>query len=124
MLTKDCTDLIESLFAASDRAFESGDNKLGSLKLWEAAETALLIVAESRGFPCRTEDDHLDLLDHLQAETGKSEDPDIVSAYLVAGYYRDNAKYDFMESYVVKGGGIAVVRELVNELLTVATRPA
>ena len=45
MLTKDRANLIESLFKASDHAFEAGGNRLGSLKLWESAESALSAVA-------------------------------------------------------------------------------
>lgn len=124
MLTKDHVEIINALLKDAELAFADGDNKLGSLKLWEATECALSIVAESRHRSCQTESDHFDMLHQLQDETGKYEDPDIVSAYLVAGYYRDNAKYDFMESYVVKGGGIAVVQDLINELLSLAAQPA
>ncbi|MCE2499530.1 MAG: hypothetical protein J4G13_01540 [Dehalococcoidia bacterium] len=119
MATKDRTQIVQVLLEASDRAFDAGDHTLGSLKLWEATECALSIVSESWGWPCRTEDDHFDLLHRLQADTGKFEDPDIVSGYLVAAYYRQNAGYNFMEDYVLKGG-IEVVHRLVNELLSFA----
>ena len=123
MVTKDRTQIVQALLEASDRAFDAGDHTLGSLKLWEATEFALSIVAESWGWHCQTEDDHFNLLHHLQAETGKFEDPDIVSGYLVAAYYRQNAGYNFMEDYVLKGG-IKVVHRLVNELLSLAGQSA
>ena len=123
MLTKDRVQVIEALFKDADLAFDDGNNRLGSLKLWEATECALSIVAESRNLPCLTEDDRFDLLHHLQAETGKYEGPDVVSAYLVAGYHRDNAEYGFMEDYVVRGTRPSV-RCLVDELLLLAGQPA
>ena len=123
MLTKDRVQVIEALFKDADLAFDDGNDKIGSLKLWEATECALSIVAESRNLPCLTEDDCFNLLHRLQAETGKYEDPDIVSAYLVAGYHRDNAEYGFMEDYVVRGTRPSV-RCLVDELLSLAGQPA
>ena len=123
MLTKDHVQVIEALFKDADLAFADGNNKIGSLKLWEATERALSIVAEGRNLRCQTEGDHFDLLHRLQDETGKYEDPDLVSAYLVAGYHRDNAEYGFMEDYVVRGTRPSV-RCLVDELLLLAGQPA
>ena len=100
-------------------AFAMGDNLGGCGKVWAAAEFALSIVAESRGRPCQTEDDHFDLLESLQAETGKYEDPDIVAGYHMACHYRDNAEYGFMEDYVIKGG-LPVARRFITELLSLA----
>ena len=123
MLTKDRAELIESLFEAADRAFDAGNSKLCSLKLWEAAECALSAVAESRDVPSATEDDHFDLLELLMAETGRRVDIydgyDLISGYLVAGYIRDNAEYDFMESYELEGTRRSV-RLFINELLPFA----
>ena len=123
MLTKDRAELIESLFEAADRAFDAGNSKLCSLKLWEAAECALSAVAESRDVPSTTEDDHFDLLELLMAETGRRVDIydgyDLISGYLVAGYIRDNAEYDFMESYELEGTRRSV-RLFINELLPFA----
>ena len=123
MVTKERTQAIEALFEASDQAFDAGDNKLGSLKLWEAAECALAIVADGRGWPCQTEDDHFDLLELLMAETGRGEDIydgyDLISGYLVAGYVQNNAGYDFMEGYELEGSRHSV-RHFINELLPFA----
>ena len=120
MVTKDRTHAIEALLKASDRAFEAGDTKLGSLKLWEAAECALSIVGESRGLPYSTEDDHFDLLELLMAETGRRDDIydsyDLISGYLVAGYIQNNADFDFMEGYELEGSRRSV-RQFINELL-------
>ena len=100
-------------------AFARGDSESGCRKLWEAVEFTLSVVADKRGWPCQNEDDHFDILEQLQAETGKYEDPDIVSGYLVACNYRDNAEYGFMEDYEIKGG-LPVVRDFVGELLSSA----
>lgn len=98
-------------------AFAVGDNVGGCGKVWAAAEFALSLVAESRGRPCQTEDDHFDLLEHLQAKTGKYEDPDIVAGYLLACSYRDGAEFGFLEDYVIKGG-LPYVRLFLTELLS------
>ena len=119
MVTKDRTQAIQALFEASNQAFDAGDNKLGSLQLWQAAESALSIVAESRRLPCRTEDDHFDLIDLLDNENGNVTEPDLISGYLVAEYYRNNADYDFMEDYVIRGG-IPLMRHFVDRLLVIA----
>lgn len=123
MVTKDRTRAIQDSLEASDQAFDAGDNQLGSLKLWEAAECALSIVADGRGQPCQTENDHFDLLELLMAETGRREDIydgyDLISGYLVAGYVQNNADYDFMEGYELEGSRHSV-RHFINELLTFA----
>ena len=123
MLTTEHTELIDGLFGESDRAFGAGDNKLGSLKLWKATERALSAVAECRDMPSATEDDHFDLLELLMAETGRRVDIydgyDLISGYLVAGDIRDNAEYDFMESYELEGTRRSV-RLFINELLPFA----
>ncbi len=98
-------------------AFAMGDNLGGCGKVWAAAEFALSLVAESRGWPCETEDDHFDLLERLQAESGKYEDPDIVAGYSLAGTYRDGAEYGFLEDYVIKGG-LPSVGRFITELLS------
>ena len=98
-------------------AFAEGDCESGCRKLWEAVEFALSVAAEKRGWPCQTEGDHFDILKQLQAETGKYEDPDIVSGYLVACNYRDNAEYGFMEDYEIKSG-LPVVHDFIAELLS------
>ena len=124
MVTKDRTPVIQALFAASDRAFDAGDNKLGSLKLWEAAECALSIVAESRGWPCQTVADHFNILERLAAENGENDDVDLLgSTYQAAGYFRNNADYDFMEDYVIRGGR-PLVRQFVDGLLDIAGQSA
>ena len=104
-------------------AFAMGDNLDGCGKVWAAAEFALSLVAKSRGWPCETEDDHFDLLERLQAETGKHEDPDIVAGYLLACSYRDGAEYGFLEDYVIKGG-LSSVRRFITELLSLTQESA
>ena len=127
MLTTDRAELIENLFVASDRAFDDGNNKLGSLKLWEAAECALSAVAESRGMPSATEDDHFDLLEFLMAEIGRRVDVydgyDLISGYLVAGFVQNNIEYDFMEDYLLESSRRSV-RRFVKELLPFALKPS
>ena len=100
-------------------AFAVKDNLAGCRKVWAAAEFALSLVAESRGWPCQTEDDHFDLLKHLQAKTEKYEDPDIVAGYSLACTYRDGAEFGFLEDYVIKHG-LPYVRIFITELLSLA----
>ncbi len=118
MLTQDRVQAIEALFEASDKAFDTRDNKYGSLKLWEAAEAALSIVAENRGLPCQNEDDHFDLLELLMAESARTDDDyDLVSGYLVAGFVQNNVGYEFMEDYLLESSRRSV-RRFVKELLS------
>lgn len=120
MVTKDRTQAVQALLQASDQAFDAGDSKLGSLKLWEAAECALSIVADGRGWPCQTVEDHFAILKQLNAESKKSNDTDLLgSTYQTAGYFRNNAEYDFMEDYVVRRGR-PLVRQFVDGLLNIA----
>ncbi len=120
MVTKERTQAIEALFEASDRAFDAGDNKLGSLKLWEAAECALSIAADERGWRCQTVEDHFYILKQLKSESGQRDDVDLLdSTYQTAGYFRNNADYDFMEDYVIRGGR-PLVRQFVDGLLNIA----
>ena len=126
MATRGRTHAISALLEASNRAFEAGDNKLGSLKLWEAAQCALSIVGESRGLPYSTEDDHFDLLELLMAETGRRDDIydgyDLISGYLTAGFIQNNVEYDFMEDYLLESSRRSV-RRFVKELLPFARNP-
>ena len=123
MLTQDRTELIESLFEASERAFDAGDTRLGSLKLWAAAESALSAVAESRAMDCATEDDHFDLLELLMSEAGRRVDVydgyDLISGYLVAGGIQNNAEFDFLEGYELESSR-RLVRRFISELLPFA----
>ena len=123
MQTQDRVKTIEAFYRESDRAFEAGDNKLGSLRLWEAAVVALSIVAENRGLPCQTEDDHFDLLELLMSETGRRVDIydgyDLISGYLTAGFVQNNVEYDFMEDYLLESSRRSV-RRFVKELLPFA----
>ena len=117
MVTKDRTPAVQYLFEASDQAFEAGDNKLGSLKLWETTECALSIVAEIRGWPCQSIGDHFDILERLVAENDQDYDVDLLgSTYQVAGYFRNNADYNFMEDYLIRGAR-PLVRQFVDGLL-------
>ena len=123
MMTKDHPLAIQAFLQASDRAFDAGDNTIGSLKLWEAAECALSMAAAKLGRPCQTEDDHFDLLELLMAESGTREDRndgyDLVSGYLVAGYFQNNADYDFMEGYELEGSRHSA-RRFIDELVSFA----
>ena len=110
------------LFAEAEQAFAAGDDRLGSQRLWDAAEVALRTLAARRGWPCETEGDHFNIIERLQAETGECEDPDIMSGYLNARGYWDNARLGFMEDYFLKGG-VPIVHEFVNEILALAEEP-
>ena len=104
-------------------AFAVGDNVDGCGKIWAAAEFALSLVAESHGWPCQTQSDHFDLLEHLQAKIGNKEEIDIVAGYLVACSYRDGAEFGFLEDYVIKYG-LPNVRRFITELLPLAQEAA
>ena len=109
--------------APAHAAFAAGDNLAGCRKVWNAAEFALSLVAESRGWPCQTQADHYDLLEHLQAEIGDREEIDLVAGYSLACSYRDGAEYGFLEDYVIKHG-LPWVPRFIKELLARAQESA
>ena len=110
---------IKRLFAESEQALVDGDDRLGSQRLWDAAEAALRTLAAGRGWRCDTEEEQFYIIEQIQVETGECEDPDIMSGYLNALGYRDNARYGFMEDYVLNGG-VAIVHDFVNDILALA----
>ena len=110
---------IKRLFAESEQALAAGDDRLGSQRLWDAAEAALRTLAAGRGWRCETEEQQFYIIEQLQAETGECEDPDIMSGFLDALGYRDNARYGFMEDYFLNGG-IAIVHDFVKDILALA----
>ena len=74
----------------------AGNYLNGSEKMWVAASTAITEVARLRGWPCS---DNREL--HLAArkladETGNAS---IADGFVVAGKFRANAEFDFMEDF-------------------------
>lgn len=104
---------LQTLFTQSDDAFAAGDNKMGSSKLWEAAESALSIVAAKRGWPCETVDDHFSIMGRLGIQDRDDVSVDLVrSGYLAARQFRYNADHEFMVDYVIRGA-----RPLVSQFV-------
>ncbi len=117
MLTKTQTQPVRDLLQDAQRHFEDDEKRLGSQKLWDAAVAALELIAEERGWPCKTKEDHWDMIDHL---TSGFSDPE--EAWLDAGYgtvldLQEYAAGGFAEDYefiVSVPGGIGFVHELLK----------
>ena len=78
------------------RQFEVGDDMKGSQKMWDAAEHAVFAVACARGWKHVSEEDLGVALQTLYEESG---DMEVLGGFFVAGKFRDNAEYDFMEDF-------------------------
>ena len=114
MLTKAQTQPIRDLLQAAQWHFEDDEKRQGSQKIWDAAVAALTLIAEERGWACKTEDDRWDIIERLHAES-----PEL---WLDAGYgtalgLQEYAAGGFAEDYefiVAVPGGIWFVQELLK----------
>ena len=78
------------------RQFEAGDELKGSQKMWDAAEHAVFAVAQARGWKHATKKDLNAAIWTLYEESG---DTEVLGGFSVAGKFRNNAEYDFMEDF-------------------------
>ena len=94
-LTQDPVQTARDHLAAADSAFASGDNLVGSEKMWDAAASALKAVVQPKGWPCESHKDLFFAAKRLSNETG---DDMIMGGFIgpVLNFYY-NAQYDFME---------------------------
>ena len=76
--------------------FEAGDELKGSQKMWDAAEHAVFAVACARGWESATKKDLDAAIWTLYEESG---DIGVLGGFSVAGKFRNNAEYDFMEDF-------------------------
>ena len=80
---------------AADRHFAAGEMLECSAELWQAGLRALQMVAEARGWECRTDRDFYAVVNRLAAKT---DDPYRLQAGLGAPeIFRANAEYDFLD---------------------------
>ena len=115
MLTKAETQHVRELLQAAQWHFEDDEKREGSQKIWDATVAALELIAEERGWACKTEDDHWAILDHLQAESPKHE-------WLDAGYSTALSYQDYVSGVVADDrelgmalpGGVWFVSELLE----------
>ena len=96
MNTQDRAKAARSSLADADRQFDAGDDLKGSQKMWDAAEHAVFAVAQSRGWKHATKKDLNAAIWTLYEESG---DIGIMGGFSVAGKFRNNAEYDFMEDF-------------------------
>lgn len=80
----------------ADHQFDEGNDLKGSQKMWDAAEHAVSAVAQARGWKHATKKDLNAAIWTLYEESG---DIGIMGGFSVAGKFRDNAEYDFMEDF-------------------------
>ena len=94
-LTQDHVQTARDHLAAADSAFASGDNLVGSEKMWDAAASALKAVVQPKGWRCESHKDLFFAAKQLSVETG---DDMIMGGFVgpVLNFYY-NAQYDFME---------------------------
>ncbi len=97
MLTPEHIQAARNIVKEADRAFDAGDVRLGSQKLWDAAASLVAIVAKQRGWPHETPSDLGDAAEYLGKERGY--DPDLGGEFGAAEYLLDNARHNFMRPY-------------------------
>ena len=78
------------------RQFDTGDDMMGSQKMWDAAEHAVFAVAQACGWKSSTKKDLNAAIWTLYEESG---DMEVLGGFSVAGKFRNNAEYDFMEDF-------------------------
>lgn len=93
--------------AASDRNFETGDDRKAAEELWGAAKHALTAAAVRRGWGCATRKD-LFLTAHRLAE--ELQEPLVKSGFLSADKFHDHVKYGDMEDFEIEIDGRVVNR--------------
>ena len=95
-----------SLVTEADRAFDDGDIRLGSQKLWDAASSLVTIIAKQRGWPHETPDDLGEAAEGLSEEYDY--EPDLSAEFGAARECLENVGRPFM-----KQRDIDYVRETV-----------
>ncbi len=117
MLTKAQTQPIRDMLQAAQWHFEDDEKREGSQKIWDATVAALTLIAEERGWACKTEDDHWIIIDHLTAGYSDPEEAWLDAGYGTALDLQEYAAGGFAEDYefiVAVPGGIGFVRELLK----------
>ena len=112
MLTPEQLQAAHSLVKEADRAFDTGDVRLGSQKLWNAAASLVSIIAKQRGWPHETSDDLGDFAEHLSEEFGY--DPDLGAEFGAAEDCLENVWRDFMKPYEIDYSRETVLRFIEN----------
>ena len=96
MNAKDRVKAARKSLTDADHQFDEGDDMKGSQKMWDAAEHAVFAVACARGWKSATKKDLDAAIWTLYEEPGDMEG---LGGFCVAGKFRDNAEYDFMEDF-------------------------
>ena len=80
--------------AQAEREFEAGDQMQASEKLWGAASHAVMAAAQSRDMPSGSHRAQRVAVEEFSAEQN---DPQIKTAYALAGKFHSNFYHGFME---------------------------
>ena len=79
----------------ADHAFENGDIRLGSQKLWDAAASLVEAIARQRGWSHETPSDLAAAADRLAGEYDY--DPDLGAEFGAAADCLENVRNEFMK---------------------------
>ena len=112
MLTPEHIQAARSIVKEADRAFDAGDVRLGSQKLWDAAASLVAIVAKQRGWSYETPSDLGDAAEDLGKERGY--DPDLGAEFGAAEDCLENVCHDFMKPYEIDYSRVTVLRFIEN----------
>ena len=120
MTTKTHTQSIQQMLAKSDRQFAAGDARQGSATLWRAAECAMTAVAKQRGW---AHDDNNALFAAAKRLAEEQGDRIILSEYLAAEIFRDNAQYGYLEDYEIEAF-VPPTHDTIYHLLSFVEEPS
>ncbi len=98
----------------ADRQFDSGDDRNGSLSMWQAAKTAIAPLAAKRGWPCETDEDISDAVRRFDAEYDDWHS--LTISFSDVETFRHNAVIGYLEDYDIPGSRAAACRFLNNWL--------
>ena len=117
MLTDEQTKTAYELLEQADKAFEAGEEILGSQKLWDAFVATVDAIARARGLPCRNDGDIHEALGRLS--DSEDEHYSMMLRFHTASRFRDAVTKGFLEDYEVEIFR-PEVHCIVNELANLA----
>ena len=104
---------------AADREFERADALAGAERLWEAAQQALIAVAEEKGWPYDRDD--LDPVAEKLAKADEEMGEILLTTYFAVGGYPDKVRFHY---FVWEDGDSHRMLRTVREFLNMAKQLA
>ena len=108
-----CIDQAITFLAQADHAFDTGDRRQGSEKIYGAATQAVIAAANQRGWQYRS---HRATKNAIIRLADEYDDPFLSAGFIAAEKFHKNFFHDEMEDYEIVADR-PVVRRFVNHLV-------